>query len=291
MIRLCKGDVVGIASPSWLATADWAGEIAALVEGMGFRVRMGDHLLGSGWGYTASREERAADFNQLLQDEEVRLIFFGGGEGADDIVPLLDFESTRRFPRLYLSYSDGTSILNPLWAQTGHIAHYGQTPGLLKDFSPYDRAQFEAHLLQGTRSHTPAGPWRSIIPGRAEGTLAGGYLSNFVFLAAMGRIPLDRPYVLLIEDHEMFSGMETLSAHLGRLESCGIMPHVTGLLFGHYSTHPPEALMHRLRILGETWNIPVAYCDDFGHGPNHAILPIGAKALLDTRLCTLDYTF
>ena len=29
--------------------------------------------------------------------------------------------------------------------------------------------------------------------------------------------------------------------------------------------------------------------DDFGHGENSAILPIGVKATLDTGKCTLEY--
>ncbi|MBD5488573.1 MAG: hypothetical protein HDR13_07230 [Lachnospiraceae bacterium] len=31
------------------------------------------------------------------------------------------------------------------------------------------------------------------------------------------------------------------------------------------------------------YSIPVAYCDDFGHGSNHAIFPIGRKAVLDIK--------
>jgi len=68
-----------------------------------------------------------------------------------------------------------------------------------------------------------------------------------------------------------------------------ILPHVSGMLFGHYSKPVNGHLLERLRRLGEKWNIPVAYCDDFGHGENHAILPIGAEAALDTEQHTLRY--
>ena len=104
-----------------------------------------------------------------------------------------------------------------------------------------------------------------------------------------GVIPLDRDYVLFIEDHEQFFKIEAESAFIGRFEQCGIMPHVKGLLFGHYSTPVNEQLLERLRRLGERWNIPVAYCDDFGHGENHAILPIGEHAVLDTAAGMLEY--
>lgn len=38
---------------------------------------------------------------------------------------------------------------------------------------------------------------------------------------------------------------------------------------------------------GKKYSIPVAYCDDFGHGSNHAIFPIGRGAVLDTENKTL----
>ncbi len=38
---------------------------------------------------------------------------------------------------------------------------------------------------------------------------------------------------------------------------------------------------------GKRYSIPVAYCDDFGHGSNHAIFPIGRGAVLDTKNKTL----
>lgn len=36
-------------------------------------------------------------------------------------------------------------------------------------------------------------------------------------------------------------------------------------------------------------NIPIVYCDDFGHGANHAIFPIGGEAFLDTGDKTLSF--
>jgi muramoyltetrapeptide carboxypeptidase len=44
-----------------------------------------------------------------------------------------------------------------------------------------------------------------------------------------------------------------------------------------------------LKCFGEKHNIPVVYCDDFGHGRNHAIFPIGAKAALDADRKTLEF--
>ena len=291
--RLRRGEIIGLASPSCLVTPEWAAPIVSALENMGYAVKLPPNLYARGWGYAASPEQRAADFNALIADPAVRLVFFGGGEGADDLLPLLDYDAARANPKLYLSYSDGTSILNALWAKAGIVTYYGQMPGVFPNISRYDLAQFEGSLLGFAGEHVPNTHWRTLTPGTAQGVLTGGYLGNFIFLAATGQIPAPKggKYVLFLEDHERFNGIEAESALLGRLEQCGIMPHVAGLLFGHYSAPVNEDLLNRLRILGEKWRIPVAYCDDFGHGENHAILPIGAPAALDTAACTLRYAW
>ncbi len=295
--RLKKGDVIGLASPSWAVSPQWSEPVIAALEQRGYRVRCGQNLHASAWGYAASAAERAADLNQLIRDPEVRMVFFGGGEGADDVLPLLDYDAIRQKPKLYLSYSDGTSILNAVWAAGGSGVLYGQMPGLLPHMAAgdYNERMFRRFTEGFPEIHERSAPWHTLTPGVARGTLLGGYLMNFIFLCATGRIPRDRKYVLCLEDHRQFFGIEAESAWIGRLEQCGIMPCVTGILFGHYASPVEPYLLQRLRQLGEKWRIPVAYCDDFGHADAinsaQAILPLGADAELDTAAQTLRYRY
>ncbi len=288
---LRPGDVIGIAAPSWLITPEETAAIQASLTAMGFRARLADGIHNRCWGYAASDTARARGFNGLIRDPEVKLVFFGGGEGADDLLPLIDYEAAAKFPKLYLSYSDGTSILNALHDRTGLIMHYGQSPGMLRGMSGYDLSHFRAHLMEGAAAHAALTEWRCLTPGRAQGRLIGGYLDNFIFLMGCGWVR-PRPgqnYVLFLEDNERFFGIEHESVLLTRLEQSAIMPQVSGLLFGHYSTPVNEHLMERLTRLGQRHGIPVCYCDDFGHGAHHAILPIGREAVLDSAEGTLRY--
>lgn len=292
--RLHMGDVIGIASPSHIATREGYAPIFEALERMGFRVKAADNLYSADWGYAASAEARAEDINRLIRDPDVKMIFFGGGEGADDVLPLIDYEAAGKNPKLWLSYSDGTSILNTVTARTGLTTFYGQSVGMIPGMNEYDRTNFGAQIMDVGREFIhSAFPWRTIVPGAAEGRLIGGYLDNFIHLLGCGwvRPEPDRKYVLFIEDNECFFRIEHESVLLTRLEQSVIMPQVSGLLFGHYSMPANEQLMERLRRLGEAWHIPVAYCDDFGHGFNHAILPIGARARLDTERHTLQYLY
>ena len=80
----------------------------------------------------------------------------------------------------------------------------------------------------------------------------------------------------------MFFGPEHFSDEIGRLEQAPIFRQAKGVLFGLYADEPNESVLQRMERLGRRHGIPVAYCEDFGHGKNNAIFPLGATAELDT---------
>jgi muramoyltetrapeptide carboxypeptidase len=292
--KLNKGDTIGIISPSHVADENrYAGLIAA-IEGCGFRVKTGENLYKRTYGYAASEQERADDLNAMAVDDEVGLVFFGGGYGGLEIIPLIDYEAIRRKPKLFLSYSDGTSILNAIYARTGVMTYYGQTPGTFEFIRPYNLSQFMSHLVEGNPGElVKNSKWIPLCDGVCEGTLIGGYLLNVALLANTGfcGAEADGKVVLFVEDYEKFSNMASVSMLLSYLEQSSLTGRMSGLLFGHYSENENPQLLERLRRFGEKHKIPVAYCDDFGHGANQAVLPIGCRAVLDTRENRLEFRY
>lgn len=286
------GDTIGIISPSHVADPRGYETYINGIERLGFRVKTGENLYKDTYGYTASTEERAADLNRMIRDETVKLIFFGGGYGSVDLIPYIDYQSLRERPKMFFSYSDGTSILNAVYAQTGVPVYYGQTPGLYGNVSDYDKRQFLLHFVEGPGTeHVPNSEWRTVTAGCCEGRLLGGYLHNFVLSLGNQYFPYraDEKYILFLEDAEKFRTVPGVSMLLSCLAQSPLMEQVTGLLLGHYAEDVPQAFFGVLERFGEKHKIPVAYCDDFGHGVNHAIIPIGRRAVLDTEKKTLQY--
>lgn len=290
---LPHGGVIGLCSPSSVPERETMERRITSMKALGFRVREAENLYSDTYGYLASPEERAADFNQLIRDNEVGLILFSGGEGGNELLPLIDYETIRQTPKRMTSYSDGTTILNAVWAMTGLETYYGGCPRCFDGgISDYDRWHFEHHLvLDDAKEHLTSAPWKAATEGVAEGVLVGGYARNFAMLLGSRYFPcsLKEKHILFLEDHEVFGGVDYVSAMISHIEQSSFMETVTGVLFGHYSDKPQPELMARLCRLGEKWHVPVAYCDDFGHGERHAILPIGRNALLDTEKCVLRY--
>jgi len=288
--KLKIGDTVGIVSPSHIASVERYGRIIAKIKSLGFNVKTGENIYKSTYGYLASEAERAYDFNKMILDDTVKMIFFGGGSGAIELLPYIDYAAVKRNPKIFLSYSDGTSILNAIYSKTGLITYYGQTPGDFEDLRYYTYEQFASHFLLGNaETFVSNSEWYSLYDGICEGTLIGGYTLNFALLLNSCYFKLQNKYVLFLEDHEKFNDVATVSMFLSHIEQNEFINRVSGLIFGHYSEIINQDLMERLKRFGAKHNIPVAYCDDFGHGTNHAILPIGKNIVLNTIAKTLKF--
>ena len=218
---LQKGDTVGIISPSHVATPERYRDIIFGIEALGLQVKTGKNLYKDTYGYLASEEERAEDLNTMASDEKVKMVFFGGGSGSVELLPLIDYERIKKNPKIYLSYSDGTSILNAICHKTGLETYYGQAPGIFSDLRHYDYVQFVSHFLKGNvTDFQPNSPWVSICPGGCEGILLGGYILNFALLvnSEFGGFDKAERYVLFLEDHEQFSDVAAVSMYLAHIE-------------------------------------------------------------------------
>ena len=111
---------IGIVSiSSVLNQASFVAGTNALAEA-GFRVKVAPNVAA---GAMVSAAERARLLEQMWLDSDVDLLLFArGGEGAADVVPLLDWDKLRARPDLpVLGFSDVTILLNAMLAKgVGH---------------------------------------------------------------------------------------------------------------------------------------------------------------------------
>ena len=284
--RIPRDGTIGIFCPSHVADRERYDTIAATINRLGHKVKLSPNFYKDTYGYAASAEERADDFNDLVADDTVRMILFSGGEGAVEILPLIDYENIVYHPKIFSSYSDGTSLLNAIYAQTGLVTYYGTGAGMFFDLRYYNYTQFCSHFVEGYEASRfiSDSSWTTLRDGKCEGVLIGGYTSLFGLMLANKyfRYDANSKYLLFLEDHESFSNIGAVSSYLSFIGQSAFMSSVTGLIFGHYSLVPPEELFRCLERFGEIYDIPVVYTDDFGHGTKHAIFPIGVNAFLDS---------
>lgn len=291
--KLHIGDTIGLIAPSLPPEENEVEKAAAALEKQGFAVKVGKHLYGPEGSFAPSPEERAADFNEMVLDPQVRMIFFNGGEVSNEILPYIDYEAAARNPKIICSYSDSTSVLNAVSALSGLTVFYGQSPWTLCRENGYSIRCFEEMFVKGTTEYRKNTVWKAIRGGEAQGQLIGGYLLNFALLmeGKFFRYDKQKRYILFLEDHICFNPPPAASRYFSHIEQSGFMDQVDGLLFGHYDQKPQPQMEEILRKIGERYQIPVVWCDDFGHGENQSILPIGVEARMNAdegTLCFLE---
>ena len=286
--KLSSNGTIGMFCPSHVANMEIYDTIISTIEGLGYMVKLGHNFTGDSYGYAASTKERADDLNDLVADKNVEMILFSGGQSAAEVLPYINYENIRQNPKIFSSYSDATSILNAVYAKTGLVTYYGFGAGEFFDLSYHDYDQFHSNFVNG-EANSFSGKFKVLNGGRCEGTLIGGYTALFGLMLAnpfFSYNPKEK-YLLFLEDHERFSNIGSVATYLAFIGQSRFICNVTGLIFGHYSENTPSELFSCLERFGKTYNIPVVYTDEFGHGKKHAILPIGETASLDTDMQTL----
>jgi muramoyltetrapeptide carboxypeptidase len=292
--RLPPGGTIGIFCPSHAAIPEkYAAQIAG-IKRMGFQVKLGENFYKDTWGYAASAHERADDLNALICDKGVGAVLFNGGNGAAEVLPYIDYESIRRNPKRIGSFSDGTTILNAIHAQTELVVYYGIAPGSFADLRYYDYIQFCSHFVEGysVSEFEPNSERITLHGGQCKGVLIGGYPTLFAqILSSKFFASNKQEYILFLEAHEKHSTVAMTAGELAFIEQSSFMDKVKGLIFGHFSAEVPQELLHCLERFGKQHNIPVVYTDDYGHGTRHGILPIGVNAMLDADNHKLSFCF
>ena len=110
--KLEKGDTVGIICPSSPIQVKRINQCKNIIENLGYKVKMADNLAKNYAGYMAgSGKERGKWINTMFSDDEVNaIICVRGGDGGSRIMEYLDLDMIRKNPKIFVGYSDVTSL-------------------------------------------------------------------------------------------------------------------------------------------------------------------------------------
>ncbi len=92
------------------------------LQSKGFKVKRGKYVLEDYYGSAGTREQKAEDFMNMFQEDEVKaIICLLGGETCNTFIDLLDYEVIKQNPKILVGYSDITVLLQTLWNKTGLV--------------------------------------------------------------------------------------------------------------------------------------------------------------------------
>ncbi len=299
--RLRVGDTVALLAPASAPPKPEAVDRSvALLETMGFRVKLGRNAR-KRRGYLAGHDrERAGDLLRAFADPAVKAIFcLRGGYGTARLLPRLDYQCIRANPKILVGHSDITSLQCALLTQSRLLSFHGPMPG--SDFLRQDSSDFSRDgLFSVLMEPKPAGGIRRgysgktieiLRRGRVSGPLIGGNLAVLCSTIGTAIQPSFHKKILFFEDvGEKPYRFDRMLTHL---TNAGVLQKVVGIAVGvcqdcdevipkgvgEYRQTLRDVLRDRLLPL----KIPVVTGLPFGHGPYNATLPVGGLATLDAE--------
>jgi muramoyltetrapeptide carboxypeptidase len=245
-----RGSRVAVVSPaSPFSREEFASGVNELRR-LGYEPTYDDDVFArSGTYLSGTPALRAAAFSRAWADPSVAaLIAVRGGYGSVQLLPLLDEELIRRTPKLFIGYSDNTSLLSWLTCRCGITALHGPMieGRLAKGPEGFDADSMLAFMQDGEgRLLNPDG-LVVIRGGEAVGPLFGGTITQLA--ASLGTpYAFDPPAgcVLFLEDvNERPYRLDRL---LTQLRLAGILDRARALVFGEMrgcdeASGPPSAL-------------------------------------------------
>jgi muramoyltetrapeptide carboxypeptidase len=294
--RLHKGSTIGLVAPASTPSSEEKIEKgAAYLEQLGYRVKFGKHIRKIHGYLAGTDEERAADFNTMVRDKDVKAIFaIRGGYGTPRILRMIDYRSLRQNPKIIAGYSDITALQLAIFRKTGLVTFSGPMTGsdMWKDFDPYTEEHFWQLLTStkkiGVLKNPIDEPLKILKTGKARGRLLGGNLSLIACLMGTPFLPNMHGSILFLEDVE--EAPYRVDRMLAHLLNAGVLPELAGLVFGKFTDCNPDnpsephfVIDHVLDEYANTIKRPVAANFQYGHIPRKLTVPIGLQALLDTK--------
>ena len=287
---LKKGDTIGIVAPaSYFQRQDFESGCEVLRQ-MGYKPVYDDSIFNRDLYFAGSVERRARELEGMFVRDDVKAILCArGGYGSNYLLPALDVKKIAAHPKIFMGYSDLTTLLTYFCDVAGMVTFHG--PMVAKDFAKpegVDAASWQAALSGADNWGLDFGADSGVKPlvqGSAEGVLYGGCLSMLV--ASLGT-----PYeihtegtILFIED--LATKPFQIDRMLMHLKLAGKLDAVRGIIFGEMldciqapgQGYTLEEVV--MRVVGQL-GVPVAYGVRSGHVSRQNItLPLGVSALLN----------
>lgn len=293
---LKPGDTVRVVSPASPLQRDKTDFLREFLEKDGYQVEFSAHCFDSDHHLAGSDEDRASDLMEAFLDPNVNAVFCSrGGYGCARLFPYLDIDAIVRARKLFLGFSDITTLhiaLNNRGMATLHA------PMALTLAYPREGWVLESlrAALKGEDPIVKEAPnGTCLVGGQAEGAVVGGCLCLICDTIGTPH-PIDvRGRILIIEDVD--ESPHRVDAMLTHLINAGVVQQAAGIVLGEMTRSDEkvdegiggkpwrEIVKDRLGTLG----VPMILDFPFGHNKNMLSLPLGVRARLDADQGTLSY--
>ncbi len=299
--RLRKGGTICVVSPSSFSEPFGLGQGINYLRSRGYKVVLGECTRNlTRTGHTAGKDEaRARELVRAFADDSVDAVWCSrGGWGAMRILDIIDFDVIKKNPKIFIGYSDITTLHIAMHQRTGLVTFHGPSiEGFAGENPEKDAPAGKENIDRALSLLSRAEPWgrienppagmllRTVVPGRAKGPIVGGNLSMIVHtLGTDDSIDTDGKLLFLEDVHVSEYDIDRLLTHLHLARK---FRKVKGIVLGQVSSfHKREdptpsledVIQDRVGALRKVPSFTGLCC---GHGRHRLVIPEGVRASMD----------
>jgi muramoyltetrapeptide carboxypeptidase len=284
---LKPGDTIGITCPAGFITLPEIQPAMIQMVEWGFNIKVGDTVGKKDFTFGGTDEERARDFQQMIDDPTVKAIMCArGGYGFVRIIDKLNFTKLQTHPKWIIGFSDITVLHCHLNRNYGIASiHSKMCNSFPDDWNKAEPIQIDTILSikqaltgQKMKYTAPVNPLNK--PGRAEGTLIGGNLKIIETLAGTKSDLRTTNKILFVEDTGEY--LYSIDRMFWNLKRTGKLEKLAGLIVGGFKVKPDDPGEEFGRsvqdiVLDRVKEYKYPVCFDFpvGHQRNNYALKCG----------------
>lgn len=279
---LQKGDCIGIVCPSGAMPVERVSEcIRVLNEDWGFTTKVGK-TVGNKFNYfSGTDEERLDDFQQMLDDDEVKAVLCArGGYGLGRIIDQIDFKKFKKQPKWIIGYSDITVLHSHLYSNYYISSLHSPMAGAFNDDGYKNEfVQSLKNALEGKKLKYQCPAHEFNRKGEAIGELIGGNLALLAHLVGTDSDIKTRGRILFIEDIGEY--LYNIDRMMYQLKRSGKLSKLAGLIIGGFSdskdTENPfgQTAYEIIKNIVKDFDYPVCFDFPVSHTPRNYALKIG----------------
>jgi muramoyltetrapeptide carboxypeptidase len=279
---LQKSDAIGIVCPAGAMPVEKISEcIRVLNEEWGFRTKVG-RTVGTEFNYfSGTDEERLNDFQQMLDDDEVKAILCArGGYGMGRIIDRINFKNLKKNPKWIIGYSDITVLHSHLYSNYYISSLHAPMASAFNDAGYINRfVQSLKTALEGKKIKYNCDPHEFNKKGEAIGELVGGNLALLAHLVGTESDIKTRGRILFIEDIGEY--LYNIDRMMYQLKRSGKLSKLAGLIVGGFTdmkdTERPfgQTAYEIIRDVVKEYNYPVCFGFPVSHEKENYALKIG----------------
>ena len=291
--HISRGNTIGIVAPASSFDRDEFKKGIKKLRKAGYKVKYERSIFSKYWSRPGHDNKRAEQINRMFADKEVKAILCAkGGWGSLDIIPYLDKKIIQDNPKIFVGYSDVTSLLLYLQHITNMVVFHGPVVSgeIYEGMNELTLDCLLRLIAEPSALGAVTTPKLQVLrPGEASGVLIGGNISSIVdAIGTEYEINTDDKILFLEDIGEDLVAIENYSLALREADK---LSRIKGIVFGRMVNCFEVAGVQRntadiLKGIFSDINVPMLFGFPSGHikemSDIHFTLPLGIEVAIDS---------